>query len=136
MIGIFLKHCGTRCCHLIIHDESSIFNTTDSPSFSWKKAGSEWSKPKSKGKGVMVSEFLCAAHGRLHCVEVVKSSASTLTAFTIKKETKNRRKLKEEERKRIQTNTQSNGCKFSLVITYSKEQGSWIIRSKCLEHKS
>ncbi|KAN0069188.1 hypothetical protein V8E54_012817 [Elaphomyces granulatus] len=44
------------------------------------------------------------------------------------------RKLKEEERKRVQTNTQSNGCKFSLVVSYSKEQGSWIIRSKCLEH--
>jgi hypothetical protein len=113
MIGIFLKHCGTRCCHLIIHDESSIFNTTDSPSFSWKKAGSEWSKPKSKGKGVMVSEFLCAAHGRLHCVEVVKSSASTLTAFTIKKRQRtavNSKKKNESAFKRILQRLQVLPC--------------------------
>jgi hypothetical protein len=26
----------------------------------------EWLKPKSKGKGIMISKFLCAAHRRLH----------------------------------------------------------------------
>ena len=41
---------------LIAHDEST-FNTNDSPSFSWKKAGSDWLKAKSKGKGM--SEYLC-----------------------------------------------------------------------------
>ena len=59
---------STRRRHLVTHDEST-FNANDSPSYGWKKAGSEWLKPKSKGKGIMVSEFLCAAHGRLHCVE-------------------------------------------------------------------
>ena len=54
----------TKRCHLITHDEST-FNANDSPSYSWKKAGSEWLKPKARGKGLMVSEFLCAAHGRL-----------------------------------------------------------------------
>lgn len=51
--------------HLVTHDEST-FNANDSTSYSWKKAGTEWLKPKSRGKGIMISEFLCAAHGRLH----------------------------------------------------------------------
>lgn len=34
--------------------------------FTWKKAGTEWLRPKSRGKGLMISEFLTAAHGRLH----------------------------------------------------------------------
>src|SRR5467141_2298653 len=46
----------TRHCHLIARD-GSTFNANDSPSFSWKKAGLEWLKAKSKGKGM--SEFLC-----------------------------------------------------------------------------
>jgi len=56
----------TRRRHLITHDKST-FNANDSPSYSWKKNGSEWLKPKSKGKGLMVSEFLCAVQGRLSC---------------------------------------------------------------------
>jgi hypothetical protein len=55
---------GTRRRHLVTHDEST-FNANDS-TYSWKKAGAEWLKPKSKGKGIMVSEFLCATQGRLH----------------------------------------------------------------------
>jgi hypothetical protein len=50
--------------HLVTHDEST-FNANDGSSFSWKKEGSEWLKPKSRGKGIMVSDFLCAAAGRL-----------------------------------------------------------------------
>ena len=57
---------NTRRRHLVTHDEST-FNANDSASFSWKKEGTEWLKPKSKGKGIMVSEFLCAAQGRLNC---------------------------------------------------------------------
>jgi hypothetical protein len=59
---------NTRHCRLITHDEST-FNANDSASYSWKKAGLEWLKPESRGKGIMVSEFLCAAHGRLHYVD-------------------------------------------------------------------
>lgn len=54
--------------HLVTHDEST-FDANDSKSYSWMKAGTEWLKPKSKGKGIMVSEFLCAAQGRLHYVD-------------------------------------------------------------------
>jgi hypothetical protein len=54
--------------YLVTHDEST-FNANDSTSFSWKKNGIEWIKPKSRGKGIMVSEFLCAAQGRLHCID-------------------------------------------------------------------
>ncbi|KAA8893849.1 hypothetical protein FN846DRAFT_787332, partial [Sphaerosporella brunnea] len=42
--------------HLVTHDEST-FNANDGSSFSWKKEGSEWLKPKSRGKGIMVSDF-------------------------------------------------------------------------------
>ena len=74
---------------------------------------------------------------------IVKESAKTKDGQVIrqyfdcvhhKNKTKNCRKLNEEERQRIQTKTQSNGCKFSLVVSYAKDPGSWIIRSKCLEH--
>jgi len=59
---------STQHCHLIAHD-GSTFNANDSPSFSWKKAGLEWLKAKSKGKGM--SEFLCGCvmggkRSRLH----------------------------------------------------------------------
>jgi hypothetical protein len=50
--------------HLVTHDEST-FNANDGSSYSWKKGGSEWLKPKSRGKGIMISDFLCAAIGRL-----------------------------------------------------------------------
>jgi len=59
---------STRRRHLVTHDEST-FNANDSTSHSWKKAGTEWLKPKSKGKGIIVSEFLCAAQGRLHHID-------------------------------------------------------------------
>ena len=42
---------NTRRRHLVTHDEST-FNANDSASFSWKKEGTEWLKPKSKGKGI------------------------------------------------------------------------------------
>jgi hypothetical protein len=67
---------------------------------------------------------------------LVKESAKTKSGQVVrqyfdcvhhKKETKNSRKLEEEERQRIQTKTQSNGCKFSLVVSYSKDLRSWII---------
>jgi hypothetical protein len=57
---------NTRRRQLVTHDEST-FNADDSASFSWKKEGTEWLKPKSKGKGIM--EFLCAAQGRLNCCD-------------------------------------------------------------------
>jgi hypothetical protein len=50
-----------------------------------------------------------------------------------KNETKNSRKL-DEERQRVQTRTQANGCKFSIGIYYTKETGRWRIRSKNLAH--
>ncbi|KAN0068321.1 hypothetical protein V8E54_013517 [Elaphomyces granulatus] len=42
---------------ILIAYYESTFNTNDSPSFSWKKAGSDLLKAKSKGKGM--SEYLC-----------------------------------------------------------------------------
>jgi hypothetical protein len=54
----------TKRRHLVTHDES-MFNANDGSSFSWKKEGCEWLKPKSRGKGIMVSDFLCAVVGRL-----------------------------------------------------------------------
>src|SRR5436190_8332397 len=52
-----------------------------------------------------------------------------------KKETRNSRKLKEEDRKRVQTKTQTNGCKFSIYVSYQSKLGQWVIRNKNLEHK-
>jgi hypothetical protein len=49
-----------------------------------------------------------------------------------KKETRNSRKLAEEERQRAQTQTQANSCKFSIGIYYRKEEREWRIRSKSL----
>jgi len=40
-----------------------------------------------------------------------------------KKETRNTRKLAEDKRRRVQTKTQTNGCKFSISIYYKKELG-------------
>jgi hypothetical protein len=51
-----------------------------------------------------------------------------------KKETRNYRKLDEAERQRLDTKTQTNGCKFSIGIYWKKELGCWWIRSKNLEH--
>ena len=56
---------STRHRHLVTHDEST-FNANDSTSHSWKKGKMEWLKPKSKGKGIIVSEFLCMMQERLH----------------------------------------------------------------------
>ena len=73
----------------------------------------------------------------------VKESAKTKNGQVVrvyldcvhhKKVTKNSRKLKEEERKRVQTRTQANDCKFSLVISFEEQLGCWKIRSKNLEH--
>ena len=66
---------NTKRRHLVTHDEST-FNANDSTSYSWKKAGTEWLKPKSRGKGIMVSDFLCAAYGRLHYIDESQSSDS------------------------------------------------------------
>jgi hypothetical protein len=51
-----------------------------------------------------------------------------------KKGTRNTRKLTKEERQRIQTKTQANGCKFSIGIYYTKAARCWRIRSKNLLH--
>ena len=59
---------GTRRHHLVNHDESTV-NANDSTSYSWKKVGSEWLKPKSKGKGIIVSDFLCATYRRIHYID-------------------------------------------------------------------
>src|SRR5277367_1482505 len=54
---------------------------------------------------------------------LVKESAKTYKGQVVrvyfdcihhKKDTKNSRKLEEDDRKRVQTRTQANGCKFSL----------------------
>ena len=55
---------SAKRCHLVTHDEST-FNANDGAQYLQKKAGSECLRSKSKGKGVMVSEFLFAAIGRL-----------------------------------------------------------------------
>jgi hypothetical protein len=52
----------------------------DSTSYSWKKAGIAWLKPKSKGKGIIISEFLCATHRRLHYLD--NSSGSPKVVYT------------------------------------------------------
>ena len=49
---------------LVTHDESS-FSANDDSTHHWKKRGTQPLKSKSKGKGLMVSEFLTAADGRL-----------------------------------------------------------------------
>jgi hypothetical protein len=67
---------------LVTHDEST-FNANDSTSYSWKKAGTEWLKPKSKGKGIMISEFLCAAHGRLHYLDDSSGSPEVVYATEV-----------------------------------------------------
>jgi hypothetical protein len=51
-----------------------------------------------------------------------------------KSKTRNTRKVAEEDRQRANTRTQADGCKFSMVISYQKDLGSWVIRSKHLEH--
>lgn len=55
---------GTPQRILITHDEST-FNANDDAIHSWKKKGTQHLKKKGKGKGLMVSEFLSAACGRL-----------------------------------------------------------------------
>ena len=49
---------------LITHDEST-FNANDDATHSWKKKGTQHLKKKGKGRGLMVSEFVSAACGRL-----------------------------------------------------------------------
>ncbi|KAF8243258.1 hypothetical protein K440DRAFT_530788, partial [Wilcoxina mikolae CBS 423.85] len=49
---------------LVTHDEST-FNANDDNPYSWKKKGTQPLKKKGRGKGLMVSEFLSAACGRL-----------------------------------------------------------------------
>src|ERR1700722_3900616 len=51
-----------------------------------------------------------------------------------KNKTRNTCKLKEEERKRVQTKTQTNGCKFSIIVSYKEQLRCWTIQSKNLEH--
>jgi hypothetical protein len=73
---------------------------------------------------------------------IVKESAKTkngqvnrlcLDCVHHRKNTKNSRKLKEVDRKRLQTKTQAGGCLFSLVVKYEEETG-WTIRPKSLHH--
>lgn len=54
----------TKRWYLITHDERT-FNVNNSLTCSWEKAGCEWLKPKSRGRGIMVSVIFCAAIGRL-----------------------------------------------------------------------
>ena len=53
---------------LVTHDEST-FNANDGKTHSWKPAGKQWLAAKSKGKGLMVSDFLTAAQGRLAYID-------------------------------------------------------------------
>jgi hypothetical protein len=46
-----------------------------------------------------------------------------------KKGTRNTCKLQEESRKRVETKTQANDCKFRLYVSYRKQQNAWVIRS-------
>jgi hypothetical protein len=57
-----------------------------------------------------------------------------LDCLHYKKETRNSRKLAEEERQRAQTRTQANSCKFSIGIYYKKQEAEWRICSKSLIH--
>ena len=66
---------------LVTHNEST-FNTNDDKQYHWKKKGTEPLKPKSKGKGLMVSEFLTAAQGRLHCINEDSAGNRHITSTT------------------------------------------------------
>jgi len=50
---------------LVTHDEST-FNANDDDQYLCKVKGTEGLKPQGKGKGLMISEFLTEAQGRLH----------------------------------------------------------------------
>ena len=66
----------TRRRQLATHDECA-FNANDSSSYSWK-TGTEWLNPKSRGKGLKVSEFMCASQGRLRYLDQeTREKAST-----------------------------------------------------------
>jgi hypothetical protein len=52
-----------------------------------------------------------------------------------KDKTKNWRKTAEADRERVETKTQSRGCKFGLYVSKQKRlEGRWAIGSTCLEH--
>jgi hypothetical protein len=59
---------------LITYDEI-ICNANDSAGYSWKGAGFEWLESKAKCKGLLVSEFLCAAQGCLHHIDTDHGSS-------------------------------------------------------------
>ena len=74
---------------------------------------------------------------------IVKESAKTKVGQVVrlylecvhhKKETRNTRKLSEGDRKRLQTRTQTNNCKFSIVVSYQEKNSCWTVRGKNLEH--
>ncbi|KAG0135508.1 hypothetical protein HOY82DRAFT_600340 [Tuber indicum] len=77
---------GTKRRILVTHDESA-FNANDDNQYSWKVKGTEWLKPKGKGKGLMVSEFLTKAQGRLHYFD--KVSGTKIEAYELLKYGKN-----------------------------------------------
>lgn len=55
---------------LVTHDETT-FSANDDKNYHWKKKGVEPLKSKSKGKGLMVSDFLSTADGRLRYMDPI-----------------------------------------------------------------
>lgn len=56
--------CGDKRHILITHDYSTFY-ANDGKLYFWKPEGQEWLRPKSRGKGIMISNFLTAVTGRL-----------------------------------------------------------------------
>ena len=56
---------GKRRAVVIVHDES-CYNSNDSNSIVWVEAGRHELKPKSRGRCLMVSGFMCDCHGFLN----------------------------------------------------------------------
>jgi hypothetical protein len=70
---------GQKKAVLITHDEC-CFHAHDGPKKTWKHKSRSSIRKKGKGKPLMVSDFLCACHGRLvHTENGVKTEARVIT---------------------------------------------------------
>ena len=63
-LEVIKPEAGGRRRVLVTHDEST-FNANDGGTYAWKPKGTEWLRPKGRGQGLMVSDFLTSAQGRL-----------------------------------------------------------------------
>ena len=50
---------------LVVHDES-CFHANDGKKVAWCRDGDQIIKPKSQGRAIMISDFLCECHGPLY----------------------------------------------------------------------